>query len=367
MTDPRHQKLAQVLINYSLGIQPGDKLIITAPAAAAPLVKEAYREAIRAGAHVMTRITIDGLAEIRFRESTDEQLRFVLEPERQEIEYFDAMLRIMADENTKSLTNVDPNKLAIAQQARTDIMRRYLERAATGELRWCLTLYPTHAYAQDAEMSLEEYENFVFSAGLIHHDNPSESWQQISKKQQEIVKLLESHDEIHIVGNDIDLRYRVGGRKWISADGKHNFPDGEVFTGPIEDSVNGHIRFSYPAVYNGREVENVRLTFQDGKVVEATASRGEDLLNSMLNVDEGARRVGEVAFGLNYDIQKFTRNILFDEKIGGTMHMALGRAYPETGGTNASAIHWDMIADLTDAKVYADGELIYENRKFKIW
>ena len=366
MADPRHEKLAKVLIHYSLGIQPGDNLLISSSPAAAPLVREAYREAIRAGAHVATRITLDGLQEIRLKESTEEQLRHLPEISVQEMEFYNTTLTILADENTKAMSGVDPKRMATVSQARSPLMERFMDRSATGELRWCLTLFPTQAYAQDAGMSLSEYEEFVYGAGLLDREDPTEGWKKVHAEQQRIADYLQAHDEIHIVAPDTDLTYRVGGRKWINASGSHNFPDGEVFTGPIEDSATGHVRFTYPAVYGGNEVEDVRLAFENGKVTQASAGRGEEFLLSMLDQDPGARFLGEVAFGANYGIQHFSRNILFDEKIGGTMHMALGRSYPETGGKNESALHWDMICDLREGRVYADGELCYEGGKFTV-
>jgi aminopeptidase len=281
-----------------------------------------------------------------------------------ESEFFDARLTIEASENTKSLSGVDPKRVALRQAALGGLGRRLMERSASGELRRCLTLFPTEAHAQDAEMSLAEYEDFVFDSCLLNLPDPAEGWRQVRAEQQRIVDYLMAHDHIHIVAPDTDIRYRVAGRTWINSDGKRNFPSGEVFTGPIENSVEGHVRFNYPAIYNGREVEDVRLFFKAGKVVEASASRGEDFLQAMLDTDPGARFLGEVAFGLNYNIQRFTRKILFDEKIGGTMHMALGRSYPDSGGKNDSAIHWDLICDLRDGEVTADGELCYRDGKF---
>ncbi len=233
-------------------------------------------------------------------------------------------------------------------------------------MRWCLTLFPTNAYAQDAAMSLTDYEDFVFGAGLLDQDDPSAAWEGVRQEQQRIADFLGQHNEIHIVAPGTDITYRAGGRTWINAYGDANFPDGEVFTGPLEDSANGTVRFTYPAIYNTREVEDVHLTFRDGKCIESSAARGLDYLNTMLDMDTGARFLGEVAFGLNYGIQQFTRNILFDEKIGGTMHMALGLSIPETGGQNQSALHWDMICDLREGRVFADGQLCYEAGRFTI-
>ena len=366
MADPRHQTLAQILIRYSLSTQPGDKLLISGPAAAAPLITEAYREGIRAGAHVMTRVLLPELREIQLKESSDEQLTFISDLEKAEMEYVDSMLYIIADENTKSLNGVDPKRISAQRAARRDLNARFDERAAAGELRWSLVLFPTQAHAQEAGMSLADYEDFVYNGCLLNEPDPVAAWKAVGQAQQRFADYLMQHDLIHIVAPETDIHYRTGGRKWINADGKVNFPDGEVFTAPIEDSVNGTVRFTYPAIYGGNAVEDVRLTFVDGLVVEASATRGQDFLLAMLDTDEGARRLGEVAFGTNYGIQRFSGAMLFDEKMGGTMHMALGAAYKQCGGLNESGIHWDMLCDLTQGKVYADGELCYENGKFII-
>lgn len=366
MADPRHQKLAKVLIHYSLHLKAGEKFLLGGPDIAAPLLREVYREAIRVGAHVTTHIDLDGLSEIALRESSEEQLTHVSELDKYLNEYFDAQLFIMGEQNTRALSSIDPKRMAMQSSSHAELSKRFLERAANNEMRWCLTLFPTQAHAMDAGMSLSEYEDFVYSAGLLDAEDPAAEWQKINEQQQHIADFLNKCNEIHIVAPDTDITYRVGGRKWISCAGDANFPDGEVFTGPIENSVNGTVRFSYPAIYNGNEVEDVRLTFRDGKVVEASAVRGLDFLNAMLDMDEGARFLGEVAFGLNYNVKRFTKELLFDEKIGGTMHMALGESYPETGGVNESGLHWDMVCDLHQGKVYADGTLCYENGKFLI-
>jgi aminopeptidase len=366
MADPRHQKLAKVLVHYSLKLKPGDKLSINASEVAAPLVREVYREAIHAGAHVNTFIALDGLHEIFIKEASDEQLDHISEYDQFTSEYFDAFLTIWSEQNTRAMSSVDPKRIAKRRAARSKLMKRELERMAAGEIRWCGTLYPTHAHAQDARMSLSAYEDFVYGAGLLDLEDPIEAWRKVHVEQQRIADFLMQHDEIHIVAPGTDLTYRVGGRKWINCAGTENFPDGEIFSGPIEDSVNGTVRFSYPAIYDGNEVEDVRLTFRDGKIIESSASRGLDFLNAMLDSDAGARYVGEVAFGLNYNIKDFTCDTLFDEKIGGTMHMAMGASLPESGGVNESGLHWDMVCDLREGKVYADGQLCYENGRFII-
>ena len=366
MTDPRLQKLAHVLVHYSLALKPGDKLLINAPTIAEPLIREVYREAVRAGAHVGTKIRIAGLQEIFFSEANEEQLTHVSEAQKFEIEYYDADLTIWASENTKELSGIDPKRLAKRSGVQSALMKRSLERLSQGETRWCGTLFPTNAHAQDAGMSLTSYEDFVYNAGLLNEADPVVGWLKVREEQQRIADFLDKQKEIHIVAPETDITYRVDGRKWINCAGTENFPDGEVFSGPIENSVNGTVSFTYPAIYDGNEVENVRLTFRDGKVIESSATKGEDFLNAMLDMDAGSRYLGEVAFGLNYNIQQFSKDTLFDEKIGGTMHMALGASLPESGGVNESGLHWDMVCDLREGKVYADGKVCYEGGRFII-
>jgi aminopeptidase len=252
------------------------------------------------------------------------------------------------------------------QRARIGWRERYLERALSGDLRWVLTAYPTNGAAQDAEMSLAEYEDFIFDAALLADGDPVARWGAFADELQRVVEFLSTKEELRFVAEGTDLTFAVGGdRTWVAADGHENFPDGEVFTAPLDDSAEGEITFTFPAVFRGRQVDDVRLRFHAGEVVEATASSGEDFLQEMVALDDGARRVGELAFGLNEAVRVFTRNTLFDEKIGGTMHLALGSAYPECGGTNRSALHWDMICDLrTGGEVYADGELVYRAGRF---
>lgn len=366
MADSRLQKMAQVLVYYSLKIQPGDKLSITAYDIAAPLIREVYREAIRAGAHVFPRISIDGLKQIELQESKHEQLAYVSEYDVFLRDYFDAELSIWSEQNTKDMGKVDPICMAKKREAQAPLFNRSLERMGKGEMRWCGTLFPTHAYAQDAGMSLHDFEDFVYKACLLDLDDPISSWRKVHAQQQRIADFLSQHDEIHIVAPGTDITYRVGGRKWINCAGRENLPDGEIFSCPIEHEVNGTVLFSYPAVYDGKSVDDVRLTFSAGKVVESCAGRGLDFLNAMLNTDTGARFLGEAAFGLNYNIKEFTGETLFDEKIGGTMHMALGASLPEAGGVNKSGIHWDMVCDLREGRVYADGQLCYEHGQFII-
>jgi aminopeptidase len=364
VNDPRVRRLAEVLVHHSLATKPGDRILIHAPATAAPLVREVYRHAIDAGAHPTARITLAGLTEIIGRDGTDEQIQSISDLDRNEIDHVDSCLVIAAEENTKELSGIAPQRRAALGHARALLMRRCVERIAKGDMRWCRTLFPTNAHAQDAGMSLNEYEDFVFRACLLGNDDPIVAWRQLHQSQQTIADFLETCDCIQIEAPGVDITYSVRDRSWTNGSGAFNIPDGEVFSGPIENSVNGTIRFTYPAVYGGVRVEDVALQFQDGRVIEASASRNEEFLLSVIDTDEGARYVGEVAFGLNDAVDRFTGNTLFDEKIAGTMHLALGSSYPNTGGVNHSAIHWDMVTDLREGKVYADGDLCYDRGDF---
>ena len=365
MIDPRLEKFAHILINHSLGIKKGDLFVISGGISAVPLIKEVYKQSLKKGAHPYVRIGIDDLAEIYYKNASEKQLKYVSPIAKYEIEKIDARLGIISQENTRNLTNVDPKKQAISSTAQKEIHEIFLNRAAKKELRWCLTQYPTNAAAQDADMSLEEYEDFIFKAAHVDKKDPIGYWKNIFKEQERIRKFLEKKSKLHIIAKDTDLTISVKNRKWINCYGKENFPDGEVFTGPIENSAEGHISYSFPAVHGGRLVENIQLWFSKGKVVKAKASSGEKFLKSMLDMDKGARYIGEFAFGTNYGIKRYTKNTLFDEKIGGTIHIAVGSGYPETGSKNKSSLHWDMMCDLRkQGEVYADGELIYKNGKF---
>jgi aminopeptidase len=254
------------------------------------------------------------------------------------------------------------------------VLKRFLQRAADGELRWSGTLFPTQASAQDAERGLTEYEDFVFRAGLLHMDDPAAEWRKIHDRQARVCEYLNTKKEVHFrvpphAGHDgTDLRVSVDGATWINCGGKENFPDGEVFAGP--QGVEGHVNYTFPAVYQGREVQGVRLAFKDGRVVDASASKNEEYLITMLDQDAGARGLGEIAIGTNYAIKEFTKNTLCDEKIGGTFHAACGAGYPESGSTNESGLHWDMVCDLRDHEglpggtIEADGEVFYRNGRF---
>ncbi len=356
MRDPRVERMAKVLVEYSVGVKEGDLVRIQGGPEGAPLLLALYEEVLARGGHPWVQLGLEGAEEVFYARASDAQLDFVPKFALAMVAEIQASISVWTETNTKRLTGVDPARQARRARATRPLSERFLERAAKKELRWTGTLYPTPAFAQDAEMSLREFEDFVFRACRVEEPDPVGAWRELSRWQDGLVRWLSARDEVHIVGPGTDLRLRTGSRTWINCDGHENFPDGEVFTGPIEDSVEGHIRFTYPACLYGREVEDVRLEFKGGRVVKASAGKNEEFLRKMLDADEGTRYVGEFAFGTNPGIQRFTKNTLFDEKIGGTVHLALGRGYPESGSKNSSAIHWDMVCDLRQGgEVRVDG------------
>ncbi|TML53266.1 MAG: aminopeptidase [Actinobacteria bacterium] len=365
MSDSRHERLADVLVGFCARVREGDLVTLESTPLAAPILRELYRKVLEAGGQPLPRVSLEGLSENLLKHGNDEQLAWVNPARSDDIETVDVRIALEAPGNTRRLSNVDPARHARHERSSEELRNRYLERAAAGELRWVLSAYPTEAAAQDASMSLAEYEDFVYGAGFLDDPDPVARWQQFGERVDRLAAFLSTKRELRVLAEGTDLRLVTEGRTWIPSKGQENFPDGEVFTGPVETSVEGEIRFTYPGVFHAREVDDVRLRFEAGEVVEATASRGQEFLREMIAMDEGARRVGEFAFGLNEGVAIFTRNTLFDEKIGGTMHLALGTAYPETGGLNRSALHWDLICDLrSGSEVLADGELIYSDGQF---
>lgn len=367
MSDPRIDAVAAILVDYSVDVQPGEFVVIRGAPEGAPLILAVYRRVLDRGGHPWLRLSLDGTAELMLKYGSDAQLDYVSTIDRQLIEEARASIGIWTEINTKALSNVDPARQARLEVARRPLSERFMERAANKELKWTGTAFPTHAFAQDAEMSLREFEDFVYCAALVHEPDPIAAWKAISREQKTLIDWLSPKRRIRLVGPDTDLRLSIEGRSWVNCDGHENFPDGEIFTGPVEDSVEGYVRFTYPAVDSGREVEDVRLWFEQGKVIRATAAKNEEFLRTMLDSDEGARYLGEFAFGTNKGVQRFTKNVLFDEKIGGTVHMALGAGYPETGSKNRSAIHWDMVCDLRrGGEVWVDDVLFARDGQFTI-
>ncbi|HEX9036359.1 MAG TPA: aminopeptidase [Ktedonobacterales bacterium] len=368
--DPRIIRWAKTLVEYCLSVQPGDLVSVNSTPAAEELVAEVCRYTLRAGGHPIVNVGLPAAREVMLKEGSDEQLSWVDPGARAVIASSDARLNILSETNTRQLAGVDPKKQGIIGAAARALFQERATRVAPGNDRWCLTLFPTEAYAQDADMSLADFSEFVYEACLLNSEDPAERWRNVGREQQFYVDWLKDKKEARVIGRDTDITVRFDGRIFRNSDGKRNFPSGEFFTSPHEDSANGHIRFTVPSVVAGHLVSDIRLTFEGGRVVEATAATGQDFLREMLASDEGASRLGEFAVGNNFGIQRGIRNILFDEKIGGTIHMALGASYAECGGKNQSQLHWDMICDLRETagggEVWVDGELLLKNGKLAL-
>ncbi|MEM6321400.1 MAG: aminopeptidase [Bacteroidota bacterium] len=358
------KRYADLLVHYCVELQPGEKLYLRSTTLAEPLIKEVYRSAIKAGGHVEIDLDFRGKNRIFLTEATEAQLERVSPLYKLAMETFDAYIYIRAPFNLKEDQNIPKGKSSIRSKAMKSVSKTYFERTATKSLKRNLCQYPTLASAQNADMSLEEYEQFIYGACNLYADDPQQEWLNRRQNQQKIVDLLNQRNKVQYKGDGIDITFSTKGRTWINSDGQTNMPSGEVYTSPVENSVNGVVHFSFPAVYMGHEVEGVTLWVKDGYVEKWEAKRGQEFMDRLLKSD-GARRFGEAAIGTNYNIDRFTKNILFDEKIGGTIHMALGQSYLQTGGKNQSTIHWDMIGDMMDGgQIFADDELIYENGHF---
>lgn len=367
MTASIYDRWADVLVNYCTGIREDDTVVILGGVAAEPLLRATHRAALRNGAEVLLLPSFSESQADVLNSSSEAQLATVSAVERWYRETATVTITIMASTNTRALSSVDPARQTIFNRARAGLREVAMRRAAEGKQRWSLTIFPTSAYAQDADMSTDEFAQFLAGAMFLDRPDPVAAWQELSARQQRLIDWLSQRSELHITGPGTDLRMNVGGRHWVNSDGKRNFPSGEVFTGPVENSAEGSVRFSYPVVTDGREIADIRLRFASGTVVDATASKNEQYLIDTLDTDEGARRLGEIAFGTNFGISRFTKNILLDEKIGGTMHMALGAGYPETGNSNTSAIHWDMICDLrAGGQATLDGEVVLKDGAYTV-
>jgi aminopeptidase len=358
--DERLEKLARVLVEYSIEAGEGDQVLLSAEAGAEPLLKEVYARLLQVGAFPVVQVSLPGMQELFFEHAREVHYEEVPSIRRAMYEQADALINVMAPANTRSLANVDP-----AKQQALGKLNRPLSELMLKKDRWVLTLFPTNALAQESNMSVHEYEEFVFGAMGLNEEDPVRFWSEKSREQERVKERLEAAREVRIVGPGTDLTLSVEGRKFINSAGRRNMPCGEVFTGPVEDSANGHVYFGVPAAIGGREVAGARLRFEGGRVVEASAEKGEEYLTALLDTDAGARYLGELGIGTNYGIPRASGNVLFDEKLGGTVHLAIGRSYPETGGKNESSVHTDLVCDLRDAgELYADGELIQENGRF---
>ena len=365
--DPRTTKLAELLVNYSTEVKPGDRVVIQGEVTSIPLINETLRHTLRAGGLPTLLLNSDEFMETYYAEAGEEQLQYISPVEKISIEEMDVAIFIRSAKNTRALTGVAPEKQALRQSALRPLRDMRMNRAAEGTMRWVLTQFPCSAYAQEADMSLEEYENFVYGATFADQDDPVHHWAEIHEMQQHLVDWLKGKDQVVVRGPNVDLTLSIKDRIFINSSGKRNMPSGEIYTGPVEDTVNGWVRFTYPAIRDGREVEGVEFKFENGKVVHARAKKNEAYLLSQLASDPGASYLGEFAVGTNYGIQRFTKNILFDEKIAGTIHMAVGAGYPDTGSKNRSAVHWDFICDMReDSEITVDGTLFYKDGEFKV-
>jgi aminopeptidase len=369
MSDPRVSKLAQILIQYSTKVQKGDKVLIRGfplEPIATPLIVETFREILRAGGHPHFFVDPEDVWYYFYKEASDFQL---LEPDmfiEYASEHIDVDIRMSCIANRHILSNIDPSKLTLTRKAYAQIWDKLDSRSASEDLRWVAVRYPSQSLAEAAGMSLPEYEDFFYKATFVDADDPIQKYSELASIHSRLIKWLKDKDQVHLEGESTDLRMSIKGRTFINCAGEKNIPDGEIFTGPIEDSVEGKIRLSYPCIYGGKEVEGVELEFRGGRVVRASAEKNKEYLQESINTDEGASFIGEFGIGTNFEIKEFTKNMLFDEKLGGTIHIALGSGYPETGSKNKSAIHWDLLADMTRGRITIDGELFYESGQFQI-
>lgn len=356
MTADLIARWADLLVDYCLRVEPGETIAVGSEWEARPLVEACYRAIVLRGAHPLVRLEPPGLAEFFLQHASEAQLAHLPPVALFEAETADARIRIAAETDTRSMRAVDPRRQAAFDRARDPI------RKAAGRKRWVLTQYPTAAYSDDAGMPLPEYEAYVASAMFLDQADPGTAWKELGRRQAGLVEFMTGVKTVRIEGDGTDLTLSVAGRTWINSDGRRNMPSGEIFTGPVEQSPRGRLRCVFPVCRGGRELAGIALEFEGGRVVSARADEGEDYLLSMLDLDPGARRLGELGIGLNPGIDRFTGSILYDEKIGGTVHLALGQSYPETGGTNASALHWDLIVDTRQGgRITADGRVVMED------
>ncbi len=370
MTDPRIEKLARILVQYSTRVKEGDQVMIWGfplEPIATPLIAEVFREVLKAGGHPHIAVDLEDIRYIFLTEASEHQLQQPDLVSKLVAEEFDVDIRIGCDSNTRSLMGVKPEAWSLRNRANAEVNEAWSRRSASGALRWVVTRFPTAAYAQDAGMSLIEFSDFFYHSVYADSEDAISRCEQMQKHQERLVAWLAGKQHVHILGKSVDLEMSIVGRTFISCHGRGNLPDGEIFTGPVEDSVNGTVRFSFPCLWSGVEVDGVQLVFERGKVVRATAEKNEAFLHEMLKADEGAQRLGEFGIGTNDQIKRFTRNMLFDEKTGGTIHLALGNGYSESGSENRSTIHWDMLCDMREGgRILVDGELFYDSEVFKI-
>ncbi|MDQ4143880.1 MAG: aminopeptidase [Actinomycetota bacterium] len=367
MADARIEKLADILVDYSTEIKKDDLVSIKGTYVAEPLILALYSRVLERGAHAVIRATIPRAEPIFYRFAQEHQLEFVWDTDVWLNENLTASFSIISDTNTRQLSRVPTEKQTMASRARKPMFDTFFNRAARNELRWNVTLFPTEALAMEADMSLDDYSDLFYEACLVEASDPVAEWRRMAQRNAKLAEWMKERTEVHLEAEGTDLTLDVGGRTFIPSNGRENFPDGEFFTGPVEDKTRGHVTFSFPAICGGQVVEGVRLEFEAGKVVAASAAKNEDFLIKMLDADPGARVLGELGIGTNYGIETFMGETLLDEKIGGTVHLAVGASYPETGGVNESAIHWDMVCDLRrGGRITVDGDVLQEDGRFLV-
>lgn len=353
MVDARIRRLAKTLTEHSIKIKKGNIIEISGGEKSKPLLLELSKLILKKGALPRLNVGLEGYSYLYFKYASEEMLKRYPKIGMYEAKNIQGCISIGAEYNTRELTNINPKKISIRRRATKPLQDLILKKD-----NWVICEFPTNSLAQEADMSLHEFEDFLFKATNV-------DWKKESKKQDKLKKILDKGKKVRIIGEDTDITFSIKGRQGIKCDGTRNMPDGEVFIAPVETSTEGHIRYTYPAIFGGREVDNVKLCFKKGKVVKATADKNERFLKETIKTDKGSCYLGEFGIGVNYNIKKFIKNILFDEKIGGTIHLALGMAYKEGGGKNESALHWDMIKDLRKGgEFYIDGKLIQKNGKF---
>lgn len=373
MFDPRVRNLARLLVGYSANVQPEDLVSIGCYGSLAesmPVMVEVVRETLRAGGHPhfqLDQVATEEFGNIFFAEASLGQLGHVDPFAEMVAREFQCEIVFLCEGNSRRFSRVDPERRVARSRGYSQVVETYFDRASRGDLRWVFAGVPTQSYAQDAEMSLEEYEDFVYSAAFADTEDPVSAWEGMGRRQAHIVDWLAGKRKVEVKGQHIDLSFQIEGRKFINDAGRNNMPDGEIFTGPVEESVNGWIHCTYPAVHGGVDVGQVSLRFENGVVVRAEAEKNEGHLLKLLDTDEGARRLGEFGIGTNDRIQAFTNNMLFDEKMAGTIHAAIGAGFPESGSSNKSAIHWDFLCDMKDGgRIVVDGQSFYDSGKFLV-
>lgn len=359
MSGPDPAKFAELLVDYCLEVEPADEVLIRSTTLAAPLMIELQRAIMRRDAFAILRAEIEGEQRVYYENARDRHLDLYPKMAVEEARRFDKTVGVQAPYALGELAGIDPEAIARLARARA-ALREYIR-----DKRWCSTLWPTPALAERAGMSEPDFAAFVRKALFLDQDDPIAAWRSLRAFQDGLIARIHKAQEIRVQSAGTDLRMSVRKRRWINSDGKRNMPSGEIFTSPVEDSVNGTITFDIPSSPPGVDVRGVRLEFRDGEVVAASAEQGEEYLRRTIATDEGARRVGEIGIGTNFGIDRPTGTILYDEKIGGTMHIALGRSYEEAGGKNRSAIHWDLICDLrAGGLITADGAPLQQDGRF---